>query len=404
MELTHYRMRASLLPAQTSTLAKSPVYANGIDRHLFAVSASGAYFTDTEGRRWLDMDMALGSVIWGHSPPALVARIAKQAALGICLSVPTVLEGELAERIIGRLHSFDQIQFAKNGSDVTTAAVRLARAITGRSQVLLGRYHGWHDWSAAHHYGQPDKLGINATVADSSCWLHRESAAMVTATFDRCHDIAAIVVCPEHWLPEDLQEVRRLATQHGALLIFDEVKAGMRFGRRGVCGARGIMPDLLCLGKGLANGLPLAALLGPSDLMRRLPDTRFSGTHATEMLSMAAAIACEDMLDQTKSWPVWHTNCSRLMADLSSAITRLGLQQHLAVQGYPGSFRIGAPDGGTAKDFQDAFVQALAEQDIFSRGYVVPSTAHTEQELASVQATALNCLEAWSIGRQHIRK
>lgn len=391
-----YTQRASLLPAATSTLAKSPSYANGILHSMFAVAASGAYFTDSDGDQWLDFDMGLGSVVWGHSPARIVDSIVRQANLGICLSVPSVLEGELAERILNRLDDFEQIQFAKNGADVTTAAVRLARAVTGRKGILMGRYHGWHDWSAVHHYGQPNRLGISEDVAQASLWLERENAELVAETLENHRDVAAIIVCPEHWNIASLREVRRLASHYGVVLIFDEVKAGIRYGPRGVYGAFNVVPDLLCLGKGLANGMPLAALVGSRGLMQHLPDIRFSSTHATEALSMAAAIVGEEMLAETSCWPLWEGSARNAMRNLSSSIKNFNLTDELAVHGYSGSFWIGTPDGKVAPEFQKQFVQALANEKIFSRGYIVPSAVHRPEEIDRACMVAVDTLAIWS--------
>lgn len=390
------RQRARLLPAETSTLAKSPVYANGIAQRLYAVSAKGAHFTDVDGKRWLDCDMALGTVVWGHAHPRLVEAACRQAARGTAFSAPSVIEGELAERLVARLRKFDQIQFAKNGSDVTTAAIRLARAVTGRRHVVLGRYHGWHDWSAAHHYGNGPGLGVLEDAQRNSIWIEHEDAAHVLSVLDKDADPAAIVLCPEHWAAEDLRAVRQLSSRRGIVLVFDEVKAGMRFGPRGVFDAKGVVPDLLCMGKGLANGASLSALLGPRELMCRLPDVRFSGTFATETLSMAIAVAAEDMLQDQARWPVWEEEAAGVMAALTRAIEGLGLGQELAVHGYPGTFWIGGMDGGLPTDFRSHFIETLAGGNAFSRGYVVPSAAHGPEEMARVLELAQSALVRWA--------
>jgi glutamate-1-semialdehyde 2,1-aminomutase len=392
------RRRAQLLPAETSTLAKSPVYANGIAQRLYAVSARGAHFTDVDGHRWLDCDMALGSVVWGHSHPRLVEVARRQAARGMSFSVPSVIEGELAERLVERLRKFDQIQFAKNGSDVTTAAVRLARAVTGRRHVMLGRYHGWHDWSAVHHYGNRQVLGVLEDAQRNSIWIERESAKHVLSILDGGTDPAAIVLCPEHWSTDDLREVRQLSSRRGIVLVFDEVKSGMRFGPRGVFDSKGVVPDLLCLGKGLANGSPLSAILGPRDLMRRLPDVRFSGTFATETLSMAVAVAAEDMLRDQADWPTWEDEATRVMAALTQTIETLDLRDELTVHGYPGAFWVGDLNGGLPQPFRSHFIETLARGKAFTRGYIVPSVAHGPKELARVLELAQAALTRWAAG------
>lgn len=385
-----------LLPAETSTLAKSPVYANGIASRLFAVSAHGARFTDKDAESWLDCDMALGAVVLGHSPSRLVDAVARQVACGTSFSVPSVLEGKLAERILTRLHPFEQIQFAKNGSDVTTAAVRLARAATGRRHVVLGSFHGWQDWSAIHHYGGGAELGILEDVKRASIWIEGQTAGHVLQAVDAAGDVAAVVICPEHWSADDLREVRNLTARAGIVLVFDEVKSGMRFGRRGVYGTVGVTPDLLCLGKGLANGMALSALLGSKPLMALLPGIRFSATHATETVAMAAALAVESMLDEIPEWPPWDGLSRQAMAALDDTIARLGLGGRLSVQGYPGTFWIGDGAGKMDSGFRTHFMHSLAAFKVFSRGYVVPSAAHGAAEFAILLEACHSALAGWA--------
>lgn len=388
---------AQLIPAETSTLAKSPTYINGILGRTYAVSAKGAYFTDFEGRVWLDCDMALGSIVWGHAHPTLVAAARRQATRGFSFSVPSIIEGELAERLIQRLRKFDQIQFAKNGSDVTTAAIRLARAVTGRQHVILGRYHGWHDWSAIHHYSNSSNLGVLDEAKQKSIWVTHEDAKHIISALDSGINPAAIILCPEHWNIDDLHEVRRIASRQGIILIFDEVKSGMRFGPRGVFDAKGVIPDLLCIGKGLANGAPLSALLGPRELMCQLPEVRFSGTFATETLSMAIALAAEKMLQEQTHWPPWQNNAIEIMKSISSTIESLGLSAELAVHGYPGSFFIADLNGVMPLSLRNQLIETLAHGNIFSRGYFVPSIAHGHKEMSNILELVQMALTDWSV-------
>lgn len=386
--------RAVLLPAGTSTLSKSPDYTNGIHRRIFAASAEGAHFVDQDGRRWLDMDMGLGAVVWGHGHPVILEAITSQARLGVCFSVPPLVEGALAEQLLMRLPPFTRVQFAKNGADVTGAAVRLARKITGRGPVLVTRYHGWQDWSALPHYGDGSTLGI---PGDLQVRRTAETVEAVATALAEGPAAAGLLVCPEHWQGDDLAALRCLTAHHGALLVFDEVKAGLRFSRHGVYGALGTVPDLLCMGKGLANGMPLSALLGSHELMCHLPGTRFSFTHASEAISLAAALAGERLLAEMACWPPWATDASELMNKMARHLEMLGLSARMSVTGYPGCFyiedRITGDDMPTLRRF---LAERLGEAGIFTRGYFLPSAAHAAADLDFLWDRLCAALTVWA--------
>lgn len=387
----------SLIPGGTSTLAKSFCRMYAPDTPCFATRARGAYFEELEGRKWLDCDMALGTVVWGHCHHRVNLSIIKQVSLGHNFSVPSYLESLVAEKILNRLGSFSSLRFCKNGADAVSAAVRIARAYTSRPRIVAGSYHGWHDWCAYHHYRGVRRLGIPEPVGNLTSWLEDESLASVRKALSLHDDVAAVVVCPEHWTRDDLQEILLLCKLKGTLLIFDEVKSSIRFSRAGVAGAVGIGPDLLCLSKGLANGLPLAAIVGQREVMSLCDDVRFTSTYATEALSLAAANACEDLLMKQVHWPPWREKAEALMRILSNEIEEHTLQNDLAVYGYHGCFRVGTPQVPAAEDkFRRHFVLTLAKKRIFSAGYILLSVAHNSKHLARIEMAARSAIRTWA--------
>jgi glutamate-1-semialdehyde 2,1-aminomutase len=385
------------LPEAASTLAKSPNRFFPPLTPSFAVSGHGPMFIDSRGQRWLDCDMGLGTVVWGYCRAEIDDAAIEQIRRGAHFSVPTAIEAELAEKVIHRLTSFEAVRFCKNGSDAVTAAVRIARSATGRTRVVSGSYHGWHDWSAYRHYGGGPELGIPAPIGQLTLWLEDETVECATATVESGTDVAALIVCPEHWAPAGLRSLRLLCDEKGIVLVFDEVKSSIRFGRHGVCGGTGVVPDLLCLGKGLANGYPLAGIVGPHDLMRRCTDVRFTGTFFGECVSLAAASAAEDLLANHESWPPWRPMAEAMMDRIQRTIVREGLTENLSITGYHGCFRIQTPNLSPLADpFRHYFVQELAKRGIFSAGHVLLSCAHDERQVAQIRDACQEVVSNWA--------
>jgi len=353
-----------VIPGGSSTRAKSPLRTG---MPVFAGSAHGCVFTDTDGRSWVDWDMALGTVVWGHSRREIVEAIEAQCRSGILYTVPAQLEFQVAEQILERLDSFASLQFFKSGSESTSAAVRLARAATGRKDIVCGTYHGWHDWAAFHHYGGRASLGI--PEGRYVRWAQRETFDAFCALISGA---AAAIVCPEHWSVDDLKRLRAECTLRGTLLVFDEVKAGIRFSARGVFGAVGVTPDLICMSKGLANGMPLAIVAGSRELMQLCRDAAITGTHAGECLSLASAAACERLL-RDSAWPPWDAAAREVMQRASDTIRDVGTP--LTVEGYPGCFGL---TGGTG------LREHLASRGMFSLGWILPSAAHEPRHFAAL--------------------
>lgn len=388
----------NIVPGGSSTSAKSPLRFYPPETPLFAVSADGCRFTDEQGRVWLDCDMALGTMVWGHRRAEIEEAVVHQLNKGVLFSIPAALEIEVAERILCRLAVFDSLRFFKSGSDAVSSAVRVARAATGRRTVLYGSYHGWHDWAAYHVYGKGDELGIPQDVAATVGWLDVESYDAFSEQVEKKRAPAAVVVCPEHWDIPDLQELRVKCKRRGIILVFDEVKSGLRFGKRGVFAAKGVVPDLLCLSKGLANGLPLAVLVGSRELMQHCIGARITGTYAGECLSLAAAGAAERLLYENAEWPPWETAARAIMARANEVIINAGLKGRLVVDGYPGCFRIGTPGTPLPADpFRKHFVCKLAAKGLFSAGYILPSAAHDADDYCAIEDAVIKAIQSWAV-------
>lgn len=285
-----------VIPLGTQTLSKSPTqFVDGVSPK-FLVRGAGCRVWDADGNEYVDWPMALGPILIGYDEPAITAAAVEQIRQGTTFSLMHPLEVEVSELIVDMVPSAEQVRFAKNGGDATNGAIRAARALTGREHVIATGYHGYHDWyiaSTERNDGVPahDRALIHPVAFG-------DSAALAQALDERADSVAAVIVevPAEAPPPGYLAEARRLAHHHGALFVLDEIITGFRYARGGVQELYGVECDLCCLGKGLANGYPLAAVAGSADAMAAFERVFFSMTFSGETISLAAARATLRML------------------------------------------------------------------------------------------------------------
>lgn len=279
-----------LIPAGTQTLAKGPgQFSDGV-APKYLRRGRGARVWDVDGNEYLDMVMAVGPLVLGYAHPVVDGAIRRQLEDGITFSLMHPLEVEVAERICDLVPCAEAVRFSKTGADVVSAAVRAARAFTGRSRVVCCGYHGWHDWYIA----VTDRhAGIPAAVADLTSTFEYNDLDSLAQALDG--DVACVVMEPmvfEEPRPGFLAGVRELCDRHGALLVFDEMWTGFRLALGGAQQRFGVTPDLATFSKAVANGMPLAVLAGRADVMAVLErDVFFFTTFGGEALSLAAAQA-----------------------------------------------------------------------------------------------------------------
>jgi glutamate-1-semialdehyde 2,1-aminomutase len=251
------------------------------------VRSAGCRLWDDQGREYLDLGMALGAVALGYGHPAVTAAVERAARDGAVGSLAPVHEEALAERLVPWVPGGEAVRFLKTGAEAVAAAVRIARVVTARSVVFTCGYHGWLDW-CQETPGVPDDVrALRETLRFGNV------GDLVTALREH-PDPAAIVVEPVVEAPPEpgwLGGLRATASQRGALLVFDEIKTGIRFGPGGAAGRFGVTPDLVVLGKALGNGFPIAAVVGPATLMAAAARTWISSTLATEYVALAAGLA-----------------------------------------------------------------------------------------------------------------
>lgn len=300
---------------------------------------SGAYLWDVDGRQYIDYVGSWGPMILGHAHPAVIEAIKHAAERGTSFGAPTELEAELAEMVVQAVPSIEMVRFVSSGTEATMSALRLARGATGREKILkfAGGYHGHADsllvaaGSGVMTMGHPDSPGVTAATAATTLVMpYNNTDAVERAFVENSGQIAAVivepvaanmgVVPPE---PNFLSGLRRITSQEGALLVFDEVITGFRVAYGGAQQLYEIQPDLTCLGKILGGGLPVGAYGGSQLLMEQVAPSGpiyQAGTLSGNPLAMSAGIATLRELQH----PGFYERLDGISKRLADALSRLG--------------------------------------------------------------------------------
>ena len=331
--------------------------------------------------------MGWGPVILGHGHPAISEAIKRQLQSGTLLSLLQPIEVEVAEQLCEMIPCAERVAFGKNGSDVLAAAVRVARAWTKKEEILVFGYHGFHDWYMAVH---PQCQGIPEALRELVHFIPYNDIDAVTSIVEhRADRLAAIVMEPANSvLPKDgfLQDLRVLTRKHEVGLIFDEIITGFRVARGGAQEAFGVVPDLACFGKALANGMPLSVLVGPDEYMQALHAVGFGLTYRGEMLSLAAARACLGII---RNEPVVEHLASigeRIRSEFDKSCTQHGIEAQLLGPPSRMTFQFQSVGRITPLGSMTLFVQECLKHGVLTNGNILPSYAHDDRAVEETAA------------------
>ena len=310
--------------------------------------------------------------------------VREQLEKGVSFSLPTRLEYQVASLLVEIVPCCEMVRFGKNGSDATSAAIRLSRAYTGRERVAACGYHGWHDW----YIGTTTKnLGVPEAISGLTSTFQYNDAASLERVLEKYPgEFAAIILEPMNMVfPHDnfLTSVKELAHKHGAVLIFDEICTGARLAPGGAQEVLGVTPDLCVMGKGLANGYPLSALMGRSDIMSLCETIFFSGTFGGEALSLAAA---KEVLLMVKSGAVTEhmQKIGEAVLDGARDITRRHrVDKIISFSGHPcwSFINIHAKDINTMMEIKTLFLQEMFNRGLLILGSHNISYAHNQSDI-----------------------
>ncbi len=301
-----------VIPRAAQTLSKAPdQFVRGVSPYAIA-RGRGCRVWDVDGNEYVDLASSLGASVLGYRHPVIEKAVADQRQRGTIFSLPGDLEVELAEKISKFVPFVEMVRFGLNGSDVTTAAIRVARAYTGRDHVAKCGYHGWADWTIATNPLR--SRGVPQAVKDLTHEFGYNNLSSLEKIFaEYPGQVAAVILEPTgSALPAAgfLEGVKELAHKNGAVLVFDELVTGFRLAMGGAAEYFKIEPDLVCYGKAISNGEPLSVLGGKREIMDVLSatDVFFSFTYAGYLPSIAAALATLDfMVGNNVQKKLWET-------------------------------------------------------------------------------------------------
>ena len=315
----------------------------------FLKRGEGAYVIDADGNRYVDYVLSYGPLILGHAHPRVVAALKSAVERGTSFGAPTELEVELAEKIKSSFASIDKIRFVNSGTEAAMSALRLARAYTERTKIVKfqGCYHGHADLllvqagSGVATLGLPDSPGVpKATTSDTLVAQYNDAQSVAELFEHYPNEIAAVILEPVAGnmgvvppIEGFLQELRGITSQHGVLLIFDEVMTGYRVHPAGAQVLYGIEPDLTVLGKVIGGGLPVGAYGGPARIMNLLaPEGPVyqAGTLSGNPLAMQAGLTTLEVLSEAGQWE----RAASQAENLSAALLDLAQQADVAASGH----------------------------------------------------------------------
>ncbi|OEH85484.1 hypothetical protein BHU72_05200 [Desulfuribacillus stibiiarsenatis] len=375
-----------ITPLGSQTYSKSYRYfCEGI-APAYIEKGKGCYVWDIDGNQYIDFIAALGPIIIGYSDERVNEAIIKQLEKGIIFSQPSSICIELAEKITQIIPGAEMVRFLKNGSDATFAAVKLARAYTGKEMVAISGYHGMQDWYIGSTI---NNRGVPKAVSEISKTFTYNNIESLELLFEQYPDkISAVILEPVQGDgPENqfLEKVKEVTQKNNAILIFDEVKSGFYYALGGASEYFNVTPDLTTLGKAIANGMPLSVVAGRRELLELIETEGvfISTTFGDETLSVAAALATISILEQKETYEkIWGLGES-LKTGLLNIIKDKGLEEIVTVKGlapYCG-VDFNGYDNLSYLDIASVFQQRMIKSSILTLGLNHICLAQTEENI-----------------------
>jgi len=386
-----------LTPCASQTYSKSYKYYCEGAAPVFLDHGKGSHVWDIDGNEFIDFVGALGAITVGYCNEEVDKAVSEQLKKGISFSQSTALEVELAEKLVKIIPSAEMVRFVKNGSDATSAAVRLARAYTKREVIATSGYHGYQDWYVG---STENDRGVPACCKELTKKFEYNNIGSLKKVFDdNLGKVACVIMeAVQENGPNKgyLEAVKELTHKNGALLIFDEVVTGFRIHLAGAQGLFKVTPDLTALGKGMGNGLSLSAVVGKKEILKLIEEGAFiSTTHGGEALSIAGSIATINILERKGSFEhVWNLG-KKLRTGLQKLINKKGLGKSVELKGLDVHFSPSFKSTGklTNYDLLSVFQQTMIENGILVLTSSTLCLAHTDEDINKYLAAADKALE-----------
>jgi len=379
-----------LIPGGSQTSSKRPsAFAPGA-YPIYVDRGSGSHVWDIDGNEYIDYILGLGPITLGYCYPAINEAVRGQLKRGVIFGLLHPLEVETAEVIRGVVPCAEMVRFFKTGVEAISAAVRVARAFTGRDKIATYGYHGWHDtWACM----SPPPAGDGIPKALKSYvypfrYNDLGSPESLRSLLE-AHpgEFACIVMEPvSYWekpMEGYLQEVRKLADEHGALLVFDEIVTGFRLALGGAQELFQVIPDLAVVGKGVASGMPLSALLGRRKYMEKMKDLLISITHGGETLSLAAAVAAIKEYKEKKVQSYLWRQGGRLMEEMNRLASEIGVPMEWGGYAPIPMYRFNVKGSMLADNLMTLWLQENAKRGVLYRrgGPAYICFSHSDEDI-----------------------
>jgi glutamate-1-semialdehyde aminotransferase len=390
-----------IIPKGTQTLSKGPdQFVDGVAPKYIA-RGKGCHVWDVDGNEYIDYPMALGPFILGYGYPSVVKAVNKQIKEGNTFTLMHPREVELAELLVEIIPCAEMVRFGKNGADATMAAIRVSRAYTGRDHIAYYGYHGCYDWYAV-------TTSLNKGIPQFNRQLIHLFEYNKPSTLEKLFEqypgqIGTVIMEQPGIEPADnfLQKVIDIAHKNGALFILDEICTGFRYALGGAQEHYGIVPDLACFGKGMANGLPISAIVGKKEFMKELEEIFFSLTFSGETLAMAAALATiNEIRNKNVIAYIWEKG-KKLRERLERAGQEAGVAPFLTGNPPRSGFSFRDSAGRESLDIKSLFLQETVKRGILFGGPIYVSFSHTDGD---IERTAEASFEALRIVKKAIEE
>lgn len=333
----------------------------------FLTHGKGGRVWDVDGNAYVDLVCGLLPVVLGYCDPDVDNAIEEQLTRGISFSLPTLLEADLADRLIEFVPCAEMVRFGKSGTDATSAAVRLARAVTGRDHIVMCGYHGWQDWSIGQADNVENRAGVPQPVRQLTTQIRPGDNPIgpqfTAAVIVDCSKIDAAIA----------QKYRDWCDSYGIILIFDEVISGFRYNIGGAQAEWGVKPDLACFSKAMGNGMPISAVVGRADLMKNFDHVFFSGTFGGETLSLAAALACVEKIEREDV-------CTDLMLKGAMLKNAFGSSKNVWLSGHPSHQQLNF----ASEHIRTAYITNMLQHGVLLNTALNLCHAHTMSDLDHV--------------------
>jgi glutamate-1-semialdehyde 2,1-aminomutase len=370
------------IPLASQTFSKSLTqYPRGVSP-FFIKKGKGAKVWDVDGNEYIDFVNSLAAVTLGYCDADVDKAVQEQMKNGVTFSLPHTLELEVAEKLIEIIPCAEKVRFAKNGTDATSASIRIARAYTGKEHIAVCGYHGWQDWYIC---STTRDLGVPNGVKELTHKFQYNSIKSLEKLFQE-QELACVIMEPMNVeYPKDnfLEKVKELVHKNNALLIFDETITGFRYSLGGAQELFNVIPDIATLGKGMANGYPLSAVVGSNKIMKKVEDIFFSGTFGGETLSLAAANEIINKYKKEKVVDHFYEIGTYLLERLNRIIDNENLGDIFWTSGHPAwSFlHIKEQEKYNSFEIKTFFLQESLKRGVITLGTHNLSFSHTKREI-----------------------